>query len=170
MTSAVQWLFLSFVPRSRCDCVASTIDAIKIRNWQSQWNYLLLVNQKIGIILAWRTELLMGYNVPVEFSLTSLSLSQCNLELWMIGFNCLTSCIVLSGFFDDMFKNRSWAWQNLPVFLSNFFLCSLTPPIRSFRNVSNGTTIWLWACAIWKFNQFMHWIIFEMEYSPISGN
>lgn len=62
----------------------------------------------------------------------------------------LTSWIVLSGFFDDIFKNRSWAWQNFPVFLSNFFLCSFTPPMRSFRKFSNGTTIWSCACANWK--------------------
>lgn len=62
----------------------------------------------------------------------------------------LTSWIVLSGFFEDMFRKRSCAWQNLPVFLSNFFLCSFTPPIRSFRKFSNGTTIWSCACANWK--------------------
>lgn len=80
-------------------------------------------------------------------------------DIWCIfSYNCLdrrsprgpnskiaTSCIVLSGFFDDMFRNRSCAWQNFAVFLSNFFLHSLTPPIRSFRKFSSGTTIWF--CA-----------------------
>lgn len=67
---------------------------------------------------------------------------------FQFGFVCgreLTSCMVLSGFFDDMFKNRSCAWQNFAVFLSNFFLCSFTPPMRSLRKFSNGTTIW--SCA-----------------------
>lgn len=61
----------------------------------------------------------------------------------------LTSCMVLSGFFDDIFRNRSCAWQNFAVFLSNFFLCSRTPPMRSLRNVSSGTTICSCAWAIW---------------------
>lgn len=76
----------------------------------------------------------------VSYSLQNVEWSACE-----VGF--LTSWIVLSGFFDDIFKNRSWAWQNLPVFLSNFFLFSFTPPIRSFRKFSNGTTICSWACA-----------------------
>lgn len=51
----------------------------------------------------------------------------------------------MSGFFDDMLRKRSCAWQNFAVFFSNFFLFSLTPPIRSLRKLSSGTTIWSWA-------------------------
>lgn len=54
---------------------------------------------------------------------------------------------MLSGFFVDMFKNRSCAWQNLAVFLSNFFLFSFTPPILSLRKFSKATTIWSWVFA-----------------------
>lgn len=61
-----------------------------------------------------------------------------------------TSWMVLSGFFDDMFKNRSCAWQYFAVFLSNFFLFSLTPPMRSLRKLSSGTTIWSCAWASCK--------------------
>lgn len=77
---------------------------------------------------------------------------------WIKMIRLLTSWIVLSGFFDDIFKNRSCAWQNLPVFLSNFFLCSLTPPIRSLRKFSNGTTICSWACANWNWNSMDIWV------------
>lgn len=57
------------------------------------------------------------------------------------GIQLRTSWIELSGFFGDIFNKRSWAEQNLAVFFSNFFLFSLTPPICSFLNCSNGITI-----------------------------
>lgn len=123
-------------------------------------NGLLLVNGKLSSF-----QLMNFFMESTEFSqfkhnfiiITSIKLDDFIRFLlfdvkWIKMIRLLTSWIVLSGFFDDIFRNRSCAWQNLPVFLSNFFLCSLTPPIRSLRKVSNGTTICSWACANWNWN------------------
>lgn len=46
-----------------------------------------------------------------------------------------------SGFLVESESVRSWLWQNLAVFLSNFFLPSLTAPMCSLRKRSSGWMI-----------------------------
>lgn len=138
------WLLLLFI-------CSRNVETIQIQNWLTMKFYLLVVKWENSDTMHDRSMLFSVFLFQFRYKWYHFLFGSF-ITFWLkcLLYIYLTSCIVLSGFFDDIFKNRSWAWQNLPVFLSNFFLCSFTPPIRSFRKFSNGTTIWLWAWAICK--------------------
>lgn len=84
--------------------------------------------------------------------------------LFFLSFS-LTSCIVFSGFLVDILRKRSCDWQNFSVFLSNFFLFSLTPPICFLRKSSSDSIMCLSARVSCGHHHYIVYYICILKYS-----